>query len=195
MIPLSIASRSPVTKLSPDNPKIQISSSTKLSHLKAVPCSFHRKNPNTISNPAKSKTHPFGSVLITPDHVSHKKSKINRGYEERRDSGHVGSQQMLALCGFGYWMQGFRSFPWLALNFHMAHNLNLHPSQLQLLQISGNLPMVAKPLYGLLSDAFYIGGAHRVPYILMGGLLSYISSALSSLCFSAFIASVQIVLN
>jgi hypothetical protein len=77
----------------------------------------------------------------------------------------------------------------------MAHNLNLHPSQLQLLQISGNLPMVAKPLYGLLSDAFYIGGAHRVPYILMGGLLSYISSALSSLCFSAFIASVQIVLN
>ncbi|KAL9364175.1 hypothetical protein Peur_042048 [Populus x canadensis] len=171
MIPLSIASRSPVTKLSPDNPKIQISSSTKLSHLKAVPCSFHRKNPNTISNPAKSKTHPFGSVLITPDHVSHKKGKINRGYEERRDSGHVGSQQMLALCGFGYWMQGFRSFPWLALNFHMAHNLNLHPSQLQLLQISGNLPMVAKPLYGLLSDAFYIGGAHRVPYILMGVFL------------------------
>nr|ALB00114.1 FBT8 [Populus tomentosa] len=171
MIPLSIASRSPVTKSSPDNPKIQISSSTKLSHLKPVPCSFHRKNPNIINNPAKSKTHPFGSVLITPDHVSHKKGKINRGYEERRDSGHVGSQQMLALCGFGYWMQGFRSFPWLALNFHMAHNLNLHPSQLQLLQISGNLPMVAKPLYGLLSDAFYIGGAHRVPYILMGVFL------------------------
>ncbi|ONI26872.1 hypothetical protein PRUPE_1G052100 [Prunus persica] len=35
---------------------------------------------------------------------------------------------MLFLCGFGYWMQGFRCFPWLALNFHMAHNLNMHPS-------------------------------------------------------------------
>ncbi|KAJ6725805.1 FOLATE-BIOPTERIN TRANSPORTER 1 CHLOROPLASTIC [Salix purpurea] len=169
MIPLSIASRSPVTKLSPDNPKTQISSSTKVSHLKPVRCSFHRKG--LCSSPAESKTHPFGSVLITPDHVSHKKGKINRGYEEKRGFGHVGSQQMLGLCGFGYWMQGFRGFPWLALNFHMAHNLNLDPSKLQLLQITGNLPMVAKPLYGLLSDAFYIGGAHRVPYILIGVFL------------------------
>ncbi|KAG5240732.1 folate-biopterin transporter [Salix suchowensis] len=169
MIPLSIASRSPVTKLSPDNPKTQISSSTKVSHLKPVRCSFHRKG--LCSSPAESKAHPFGSVLITPDHVSHKKGKINRGYEEKRGFGHVGSQQMLGLCGFGYWMQGFRGFPWLALNFHMAHNLNLDPSKLQLLQITGNLPMVAKPLYGLLSDAFYIGGAHRVPYILIGVFL------------------------
>ncbi|KAB2625750.1 folate-biopterin transporter 8 [Pyrus ussuriensis x Pyrus communis] len=37
---------------------------------------------------------------------------------------------MLFLCGFGYWMQGFGCFPWLALNFHMAHNLQMHPSTL-----------------------------------------------------------------
>ncbi|GAB4851347.1 hypothetical protein Ancab_030742 [Ancistrocladus abbreviatus] len=77
---------------------------------------------------------------------------------------------MLLLCGFGYWVQGFRCFPWLALNFHMAHNLDFQPSVLQLVQNSGNLPMVAKPLYGILSDALYIGGAHRIPYVSIGGL-------------------------
>ena len=85
----------------------------------------------------------------------------------------MGSNQMLLLCGLGYWVQGFRCFPWLALNFHMAHYLNLHPSLLQLVQNSGNLPMVAKPLYGILSDALYIGGARRVPYISIGGMLSF----------------------
>ncbi|EXB95958.1 hypothetical protein L484_014474 [Morus notabilis] len=66
-------------------------------------------------------------------------------------------------------------FPWLALNFHMTHSLNLSPSILQLVQNSGNLPMVAKPLYGILSDAFSINGARRIPYISIGDLyvLSY----------------------
>ncbi|XP_010262481.1 PREDICTED: probable folate-biopterin transporter 9, chloroplastic isoform X2 [Nelumbo nucifera] len=82
---------------------------------------------------------------------------------------------MMALCGFGYWVQGFRCFPWLAMNFHMAHTLKLHPSTLQLIQSSGNLPMVAKPLYGVLSDAVYIGGAHRIPYISIGVLLQILS--------------------
>ncbi|CAL8990166.1 unnamed protein product [Prunus brigantina] len=82
---------------------------------------------------------------------------------------------MLFLCGFGYWMQGFRCFPWLALNFHMAHSLNMHPSTLQLVQHSGNLPMVAKPFYGILSDALYISGAHRLPYISIGVLLQVLS--------------------
>ncbi|MCI01395.1 putative folate-biopterin transporter 8 chloroplastic-like, partial [Trifolium medium] len=80
----------------------------------------------------------------------------------------IGSKQMLILCGFGYWLQGFRCFPWLALNFHMASNLNLNPSILQLVQYSANLPMVAKPLYGILSDVIYIGCAHRIPYIVIG---------------------------
>ncbi|KHG09018.1 Histidine decarboxylase [Gossypium arboreum] len=75
---------------------------------------------------------------------------------------------MLSLCGLGYWVQGFRCFPWLALNFHMAHNLNFNPSTLQLVQNSANFPMVAKPLYGILSDAFYIAGPHRIPYICIG---------------------------
>ncbi|GKV39136.1 hypothetical protein SLEP1_g46948 [Rubroshorea leprosula] len=82
---------------------------------------------------------------------------------------------MLALCGFGYWVQGFRCFPWLALNFHMAHNLNLYPSTLQLVQNFGNLPMVTKPLYGVPSDALYIRGARRIPCISIGVFLQVLS--------------------
>ncbi|ANM62933.1 Major facilitator superfamily protein [Arabidopsis thaliana] len=53
----------------------------------------------------------------------------------------------------------------------MAHCLNLKPSTLQLVQYTASLPMVAKPLYGVLSDVLYIGGARRVPYISVGVLL------------------------
>ncbi|CAA0839942.1 Probable folate-biopterin transporter 8-chloroplastic [Striga hermonthica] len=87
----------------------------------------------------------------------------------------MGSRDMMRLCGLGYYVNGFRGFPWLALNYHMARNLNLHPSTLQLVQSSANLPMVAKPLYGILSDALYIGGAHRIPYISIGVLLQIVS--------------------
>jgi hypothetical protein len=100
-----------------------------------------------------------------------KEDKKNKGSNSTNVVSQIGSKQMLILCGFGYWLQGFRCFPWLALNFHMASNLNLDPSILQLVQYSANLPMVAKPLYGILSDVIYIGGAHRIPYIVIGGII------------------------
>nr|GMD84625.1 probable folate-biopterin transporter 8, chloroplastic [Ipomoea batatas] len=97
-----------------------------------------------------------------------------RGVVEEKGA-QLGRQQMMVLCGFGYWVQGFRAFPWLALNFHMAHGMKMHPSTLQLVQNSGNLPFVAKPLYGILSDALYIGGDHRLPYISIGVFLQVLA--------------------
>ncbi|XP_039132396.1 LOW QUALITY PROTEIN: probable folate-biopterin transporter 9, chloroplastic [Dioscorea cayenensis subsp. rotundata] len=79
------------------------------------------------------------------------------------------------LCGLSYWVQGFRCFPWLALNFHMVHALRISPSTLQLVQSCANLPLVAKPLFGVISDAVYIGGAHRIPYISFGVFLQIIA--------------------
>jgi hypothetical protein len=73
------------------------------------------------------------------------------------------------VCGVGYWVQGFRCFPWLALNFHLTRGLGLSPVALQLVQNAGSLPLVAKPLFGVLSDAVYIGRDHRLPYISLGG--------------------------
>lgn len=96
---------------------------------------------------------------------------IKKIESEKQDGNLIGFKQMLNLCGFGYWVQGFRCFPWLALNFHMANSLNMNPSTLQLVQIFGTLPMVAKPLYGILSDAIFIGGSHRLPYISIGGII------------------------
>lgn len=116
-----------------------------------------------ILKPRKETTGSIDSV-----HVSVIKNKEKDG-EKRCVFSQVGVKEMLVLCGLGYWVQGFRCFPWLALNFHMAHNLSLYPSTLQLVQNSANLPMVAKPLYGILSDVLYIGGAHRIPYICIGG--------------------------
>ncbi|KAG8369766.1 hypothetical protein BUALT_Bualt14G0047800 [Buddleja alternifolia] len=138
------------------------------------------QNPKTTMKEYKRpKTHMVNSVTISPDGeiplISNKSEKDcifirKNGFLE------MGNQDMMVtLCGFGYFVNGFRGFPWLALNFHMAHNLNMHPSTLQLVQNCGNLPMVAKPLYGILSDALYIGGAHRIPYISVGVLLQVLS--------------------
>lgn len=100
--------------------------------------------------------------------------------------GHAAGRQMWALCGFGYWVQGFRCFPWLALNFHLAYGLSFSPSTLQLFQNTGNLPMVAKPLLGVLSDAVYIGGARRVPYISIGGWCSFSPFGIVFACYLGF---------
>ncbi|KAK8703937.1 hypothetical protein V6N13_047577 [Hibiscus sabdariffa] len=114
--------------------------------------------------PQKPKTQFLNPVVgNSPGEVS-----VREGEKSKGSLWQDGFQEMLGLCGLGYWVQGFRCFPWLALNFHMAHDLNLNPSTLQLVQNFGNLPMVAKPLFGILSDALYIGGAHRIPYICIG---------------------------
>ena len=75
----------------------------------------------------------------------------------------------MLLVGFGYLIQGFRCFPWFAIMFYMKDVLLIDPGTLQIVQNTVNLPMVAKPIYGIISDSFYIRGAHRVPYILFGG--------------------------
>ncbi|XP_058182081.1 probable folate-biopterin transporter 8, chloroplastic isoform X1 [Rhododendron vialii] len=127
------------------------------------------------SNNPNPKTLIINPIRTNPDEVPPINSKKNKAYEERKGFSQLGIRKMLVLCGFGYWVQGFRGFPWLGLNFHMANNLNFDPSTLQLVQNTGNLPMVIKPLYGILSDALYIGRAHRIPYICIGVLLQVLS--------------------
>jgi hypothetical protein len=40
---------------------------------------------------------------------------------------------------------------------------------MQFLISTAMLPMIAKPVYGLISDSVYIRGAHRVPYLIIAG--------------------------
>ncbi|GMP70943.1 hypothetical protein CsSME_00029559 [Camellia sinensis var. sinensis] len=66
------------------------------------------------------------------------------------------------LLGLGFWVQAMRCFPWMGFNFFLKDNLKVDSSTPQLLQNSANLPMVAKPIYGLLSDSIYIASQHRI---------------------------------
>ena len=104
--------------------------------------------------------------------LSISRKRRNSGVSESEETvryEQMGGGGISVLCGLGYWVQGSRCFPWLALNFHMVDTLGLQPSTLQLVQYSCLLPMVAKPLYGVLSDVLYIGSGRRVPYISIGG--------------------------
>nr|GMC58032.1 probable folate-biopterin transporter 7 [Ipomoea batatas] len=93
------------------------------------------------------------------------------------------------LLGLGFWIQGFRCFPWMGVNFFLKDSLRVDPSTLQILQSSANLPMVAKPFYGILSDSIYISGQHRIPYIAFGAFLQALSwFVLALLSYSAAIS-------
>ncbi|KAI3762145.1 hypothetical protein L1987_52568 [Smallanthus sonchifolius] len=94
-------------------------------------------------------------------------------YEKRGRTRRKGRREML--LGLGFWIQGFRCFPWMAVIFFLKDGIRLDPSTLQILLNSANIPMVAKPFYGLLSDSFYFFGQHRIPYIAGGALLQAIS--------------------
>jgi len=41
---------------------------------------------------------------------------------------------------------------------------------MQFLMSTTMLPMLAKPVYGIVSDSIYIKGAHRVPYLIIAGM-------------------------
>lgn len=130
-------------------------------------CSHQQSPKNTMSEYRRRRA--LNPIIISPDE---KISFISKQSEKKLfldvKKGFL-HQEMMILCALGYYVNGFRGFPWLALNFHMANNLNMNPSTLQIVQNLGNLPMVAKPFYGILSDALYIGGAHRIPYVSIGG--------------------------
>ncbi|XP_014518813.1 probable folate-biopterin transporter 7 isoform X1 [Vigna radiata var. radiata] len=109
-----------------------------------------------------------------------------------------GGGKLRKVLGLGYWVQGFRCFPWLVVSFYLKDGLNVDPSTLQILQNSANLPMVGKPLYGLVSDSVYISGQHRVPYIAFGAFLqalSWIIIAISPSNISIFTISIYLLLS
>ncbi|XP_045800384.1 probable folate-biopterin transporter 7 [Trifolium pratense] len=111
----------------------------------------------------------------------------------------VGNEKLMRkVLGLGYWVQGFRCFPWLVVSFFLKDGLNVNPSTLQILQSSANLPMVGKPLYGLVSDSVYISGQHRVPYIAFGAFLqalSWLAIAISPSSISIFTISIYLLLS
>lgn len=99
-------------------------------------------------------------------------SSCSKDRNSNSNNNKKGVKMRKVVLGLGFWVQGLRCLPWMAVNFFLKDGLKVDPSTLQLLQNSANLPMVAKPIYGLLSDSVYIAGQHRLPYIAIGGILS-----------------------
>lgn len=193
MLSAFVSNGSPLCSRIINSPKKELS----LCHSKPVVYFCQQKNIGAKNVVQKFLQRPeahvlnLNSVVVTPEQVPSSNDKIGKKeiFEEKNGGWQKkGSQGMAVLCGLGYWVNGFRCFPWLGLNFHMANYLSMHPSTLQLVQNSGCLPMVAKPLYGILSDALYISGAHRIPYIAIGGqfLLPFHYSVHSCLFFHVF---------
>jgi hypothetical protein len=81
----------------------------------------------------------------------------------------------MVLVVLGYCTQGFRCFPWLAMSYYFKDTLQVAPGTMQFLISTATLPMVAKPIYGIISDSIFIGGSHRVPYLVFAGALQLLS--------------------
>lgn len=87
------------------------------------------------------------------------------------------------LMGLCFFTQAMRCFPWMAMTYFYKDNLKVDPGTMQFLLSTAALPMVAKPVYGIISDSVYIKGAHRVPYLIIAGglqLFAWTSIALVS---------------
>lgn len=98
-----------------------------------------------------------------------------RNTSTSRSSSNGTEKMRKLLLGIGFWVQGLRCLPWLGVNFFLKDGLRVDSATLQILQNSANLPMVAKPLYGIISDSYYISGEHRIPYIAIGAVLQAFS--------------------
>ncbi|XP_049936639.1 probable folate-biopterin transporter 4 isoform X2 [Nymphaea colorata] len=80
----------------------------------------------------------------------------------------------LWLIVFIYFIQGFRSFVWMAVSFQLKDMLKLSPSTSQFLVSIAQSPWSIKPLYGILSDCIPIHGRKRLPYLNLATLLSLV---------------------
>ena len=66
---------------------------------------------------------------------------------------------------------------------------------MQFLMSTTMLPMLAKPVYGIISDSVYIKGAHRIPYLMIAGLPSSYTKVASRkfvICAASIVFQLQV---
>ncbi|XP_021774405.1 probable folate-biopterin transporter 4 isoform X1 [Chenopodium quinoa] len=73
-----------------------------------------------------------------------------------------------------YFTQGFRSFVWTAVSYHLKDDLKLSPSASQFVTSVAFFPWSIKPLYGIISDCIPIRGRRRTPYLFISTVLSLV---------------------
>lgn len=128
---------------------------------------------------------PAISVPLKQDPVSPTLDRLNSAASQFlgwfAQMGDRYGSSLLCLLVLGYSVQGFRCFPWMAMSFYLKDGLQVDPATLQFWQSTVNLPMVAKPVYGIISDVIYIGGERRMPYLMFAGALQVLSWSMVAL--------------
>ena len=81
----------------------------------------------------------------------------------------------LALLSFQYFNQGAKALLLLAVKDYFKTTLDLDPSRMAQLQSFISLPWSVKLLYGLLSDNLPLCGSRRKSYVVLMGLLQFLS--------------------
>jgi predicted MFS family arabinose efflux permease len=85
------------------------------------------------------------------------------------------------LLGFN---DGISTVSQLAINYHFKNNCGLSPSSLTQILTLIQLPLIFKPLFGLISDIFPIKGYRRKYYILICGIINSLSWF--AMCFDVY---------
>ncbi|CAI5735985.1 unnamed protein product [Hyaloperonospora brassicae] len=136
-----------------------------------------RRNPSAAADPPES--------TATADHKS--RSPVQRLCHWVRHLRRTFGTSFLVLINVAYVAQGFSSFTVLAVNFFFKENLQLAPTQSQLLQMVTKVPWRVKPVYGILSDSLPLWGYHRKSYMVLCSVLG-IAAALA-LAHPAFVTT------
>ena len=74
-----------------------------------------------------------------------------------------------------YFVEGALGLARLAQTFLLKDELKLGPAELSATVGLLSLPWTIKPLYGFLSDGFPIGGYRRRPYLVLAGMVGFLS--------------------
>ena len=76
---------------------------------------------------------------------------------------------------------GLSTFSNLAITYYFKDNLQLSPSQSALFQSILRFPFILKPLFGLISDVYPLFGYKRKTYIIVNGIIIFLSWLILSL--------------
>ncbi|KAH0665906.1 hypothetical protein KY285_027112 [Solanum tuberosum] len=74
-----------------------------------------------------------------------------------------------------YFIQGVLGLSDLAISFYLKDDLHLDPAETAVISGFSSLPLLAKPLYGFISDSFPLFGYRRRSYLVLSGLFGALS--------------------
>jgi folate/biopterin transporter len=122
--------------------------------------------------PTKMKPHPLATDKThDASDESSRRSKAQRLGDWVQHLRQTFGTSFLVLITVVYVAQGFSSFTTLAVNYFFKDNLNLQPTDSQLLQMLMKVPWRVKPIYGILSDSLPLFGYHRKSYMVLCSVL------------------------